>query len=108
MPTEPITYGVITAVAEPPNSGNMATAIDVHVVIEKGPINEKVVPLMSVNPNAALTLRVPVFTAGEILILGEDGREVAPPGRKPDKWQVQYEEFDDVHEAIARAREVSD
>lgn len=38
--------------------------------------------------------------------LGPDGREFAAPGRKPDKWSVQTEEFATVEEAIARAQEV--
>jgi len=51
-------------------------------------------------------IRVPVFTVGEILIVDDSGREVAGALRKPSKWWVEYEEFDDLREAIKRAREL--
>ena len=51
-------------------------------------------------------IRVPVFEPGEILIVDETGREVAGYCRKPSKWMVEYEEFDNLEEAIKRAREI--
>lgn len=48
---------------------------------------------------------VPVFKLGEILILNEYGRSI-PDGRKPSKWFVEYEVFDNIEAAIKRAKEV--
>jgi len=55
-----------------------------------------------------ISLRTPVFSVGEILILGPDGREIGSPGRKPSKWGVTCEHFDDLDTAVARALEVMD
>ena len=51
-------------------------------------------------------VHVPVFEEGEILILDEDGREVAGHLRKPDKWGIEYEVFDNLEDAIKRAIEM--
>jgi len=51
-------------------------------------------------------IKVPAFEVGEILIVDETGREVAGHCRKPSKWMVEYEEFDNLEEAIKRAREI--
>lgn len=51
----------------------------------------------------AFHARMEVFHAGEILILDESGREYGYPGRKPSKWFIETEEFDDLSEAIARS-----
>lgn len=58
--------------------------------------------------NLWIALRGPVFRVGEILILGPDGREPGHPGRKPSKWEVACEAFDDLNAAVARAQEVMD
>ena len=44
--------------------------------------------------------KLPVFHLGEILILDEFGREVSGMCRKPSKWSVEVEEFNDLQEAI--------
>ena len=57
----------------------------------------------------SLDFRVQVFELGELLILdAPDGREVAGKQRAPRKWYVEYEEFDDIEDAIKRSREVLD
>lgn len=66
-------------------------------------------PLTALGPQGAglaLALRVPVFTKGEILIL-RGGREMNGPMRKPDKWDVEYETFDNIFDAMDRAEAVS-
>jgi len=50
--------------------------------------------------------RTPVFHLGEILILDGNGREVVGLGRKPSKWDVGYQTFAALDEAIVRAQEV--
>jgi phage-related protein len=48
--------------------------------------------------------KLPVFHLGEVLILdGEYGREMAGLSRKPSKWSVEVEHFDNLEEAIDRA-----
>lgn len=50
---------------------------------------------------------VPVFELGEICILNEsEGREVAGRQRAPRKWIIDYEEFNSLDKAVARARVV--
>jgi hypothetical protein len=48
---------------------------------------------------------VPVFTIGEILVMGSNDRTI-PDGRKPDKWDVEYEIFNDIDSAAKRSKEV--
>jgi hypothetical protein len=50
-----------------------------------------------------INAKLPVFQLGEILILDKTGREAAGMGRKPSKWSVEVEEFNDLQEAIDRA-----
>ena len=50
-----------------------------------------------------------VFQAGELLICSKDTeREIPYPSRKPSKWNVEYEVFDDLELAIIRCKEVID
>lgn len=50
---------------------------------------------------------VSVFEEGEIVICNTaDGREVCYPGRKPSKWDVEYEVFDNLNGAVKRAQEL--
>ena len=97
---------VITKVPPPESGGNMAVPMDIYIRIENDP-EGRCEPLPN-NIQAALFLGCaqPVFTLGEILIVGEDGREVAGRGRKPSKWSVEVETFDDVRAAVHRARQV--
>jgi|WetSurMetagenome_2_1015567.scaffolds.fasta_scaffold887823_2 hypothetical protein len=52
-----------------------------------------------------LFCNTPVFTLGEILIIGSNDRTI-PDGRKPSKWDVGCEYFSDIESAIKRAKEV--
>ena len=47
----------------------------------------------------------PVFKLGEILIMDSNDR-VIPDDRKPSKWNVEYESFNNIKSAIKRAKEV--
>jgi len=49
--------------------------------------------------------KVPVFEEGEIVICSIDGREVSYPGRKPSKWDVKYEVFNSLDDAVKRSQE---
>ena len=51
-------------------------------------------------------VQAPVFKLGEILIIYRSNNRTIPDGRKPSKWDVEYEAFDDVQDAIERANEV--
>jgi hypothetical protein len=61
-----------------------------------------------VEPIEAVSLRLQNWTLGEVLLLDDDGRELDGDQRKPSKWGVRTEPFDDLDAAIARAREVLD
>lgn len=50
---------------------------------------------------------VPVFTLGEIMVMDSSGRTI-PDGRKPSKWFVTYETFNNINDAVKRAKEISD
>ncbi len=105
---------VITEVPERKGIGNLASAIELYFEEERpSPRNNfegKVVDLHEVDPNlamiAALKLRAPVFHLGEVLLVDEDGREVGGLMRKPNKWDVTYEEFSLVGDAYRRVQEV--
>lgn len=85
-------YIVITSVPGGDKvDGNLATALG-QIYLENG----QQVGIES------LALRVRVFEPGEILICN-GGREVAGKGRKPSKWFIEYEEFDNINDAVQRA-----
>jgi len=50
-----------------------------------------------------LHYKASAFELGEILIIDETEREVNVGCRKPDKWDVEYEIFDSVSEAVKRS-----
>lgn len=51
--------------------------------------------------------KVSVFEVGEIVICDAvDGREVCYPGRKPSKWAVSFEIFDNLDDAVKRSQEL--
>ena len=94
-------FQVITAI---PPGGCLAANPEVYQVTQLGGLSqpERVRPL---DPLVSLfTLRTPVFHVGEVLIVDEDGREIGWPQRKPAKWDLTFEEFDDLGLALARAR----
>ena len=53
-------------------------------------------------------VQLPVFTVGELVVVDANGREVNGHGRKPRRWFVDFEVYDDFETAIARAVQVSD
>lgn len=83
--------------------GNLATAMDLYQVTD-----DDVVPpvVVRVNPLATLSLRIPVFHVGEVIIANEDGREIPHPQRKPSKWDVETETFTNLNDALDRARPI--
>lgn len=102
-----IFIGVICRV--PPNTemGNLAAALDAMVEREQpGPDNNYNGVYESVGL-AGLSLRMPVFTLGEILVMDDSGREIGGVGRKPSKWDVECREFDSLEEAVEFARSLS-
>ena len=60
----------------------------------------------SISRKDVVNAKLPVFSLGEILILDLYGREIAGRGRKPSKWSVEVEEFNDLDEAIKCAQKV--
>ncbi len=53
--------------------------------------------------------KIPTFDTGEIVIIDAEvgGREVNGPGRKPQKWFIGYEVYEDIEHAVERAIVVS-
>lgn len=102
-------FCVITHVPDAENgeSGNLASVFPLYRQVEVPSIeNDYKGKVEHINDFSLLSLRSPVFTVGEILILGSDGREVGPIGRKPSKWDVGWETYKDLDVAVARAQEV--
>jgi hypothetical protein len=64
---------------------------------------------MNAHPDKWITVKVQNFTIGEILMIDPwFGRELSGKGRKPSKWDVEYEVFaaDDWHKAAKRAADL--
>lgn len=94
------TFAVITEVSPPETGLNMAAPIGELYISTNG------LECRRVGGIEQMAFRTPVFTPGEILILDEDGRELAGRYRKPSKWGVSYETYINVEAAIDRARDV--
>jgi hypothetical protein len=104
------TYAVITRVADPATGGNLAMAFDLFHQTEQPDIEKGnyLGTFERVPMDIMLTLRAPVFEVGELLVLGESGREVLGAGRKPDKWDVDYEEFNAIEDAVRLAKDITE
>lgn len=107
-----IIFAVITEVpADDDLAGNMALAgmiwLEVEPMRPENDYKAKFEPISKSIGAGILALRQRVFELGEILILDGSGREVGGMGRKPSKWSVTTEEFDDIEAAVARSREVT-
>lgn len=105
------TFCVITKVPDPDKgeSGNLASAGPIYQQTEepsesnnwRGKVGP---PPPEVGLGLLINFRVPVFAAGEIVILdSEYGREVCGAMRMPSKWDVEVEHFTDIEKAIDRA-----
>lgn len=97
-------YGVVTRVpdAGKGEAGNMALSPVYQMAEEPRESNGW---LGRVRMLFDLSLRMPVFTKGEVLILDGD-REPHGPMRNPGKWDVDVEYCDTLEAAIERAAEV--
>src|SRR5262245_18532036 len=107
-----ITLAVVTGIPDPlgdEGGGNLVTALGQVFVEEQaasrlGPFGRfGMIPM-----GIALLARIPVFKLGEILILGEDGREVDGDRRHPGKWALTLEVVPDLPHAVELARKVID
>lgn len=104
------TFAVVTRVAEPETGGNLRAALgDVWLdPLAKGGQHDDVrQPLGKAlgQPMLDLFVQVPVFRVGELLLI--DGNDRDQFGRKPSKWDVDVEEFDNIDAAVERVREVA-
>lgn len=105
----PTTFGVITRVGTYPGNHAVCGELLEDAWLDGQFLTGGQSKQLTSDPSMAnliLAIRTPVFKVGEILIMGLDGREVTGDGRKPSKWDVTCEEFDNVEAAITRAREV--
>ena len=99
------TFIVITKVpdTEAGEKGNLADNL-----LTRGRDGEAYVGVLGEGYTLIGSVRCLVFEAGEILIVDDNGREVGYPGRKPSKWSVEYEEFDDLDKAVSAALAVNE
>ena len=101
------TYAVIVSVSEEGNAADNLAVPDKSGVLSmmQGALKRYSNSFMG---GSAVGVRSPIFHVGEILVLdSEYGREVAGCGRKPSKWDVGVEYFDNIERAIERAIEVT-
>lgn len=104
-------FCVITKVPDVTNMGNLASLIGCVIQTEEpskdNDFRGVYRHLHEVDPELALLLmlkgRIPVFSLGEIIILDESGREVGGHMRKPSKWDIEYETFTTLAEAVDRS-----
>ena len=80
-------------------------------VITKTPTSDdgnRACSTMYINPRGeeVLFCSVPVFKLGEILVMDCSSDRTIPDGRKPSKWDVECETFNDIESAVKRAIEV--
>lgn len=97
------TFCVITKLSEniEGNLYNAAEEVWIDRQMQNYPKGRK--PVLGKSQNYMLR----AFELGEILILDEPlGREVSGRQRAPRKWGNEYEEFDNLDNAVARAKEV--
>jgi len=48
----------------------------------------------------------PIFHIGEVLVIDEHNIEITPPWRKPYRWAVKYEVYDNIEDAIKRSQQI--
>jgi hypothetical protein len=119
-----VTYGVITEIGE----GNYACdsilidpdgdscIVGSNIIVSPQHFDEKMFVdslqavhsgehIIDLTKKQILMCQTPVFSIGEILIIGSNDRTI-PDGRKPSKWDVTCEYFKDIRSAIKRSKEV--
>jgi hypothetical protein len=113
-----IEYAVITSVptrqpdsAELP-AGNMQPLWEAYqLATQPGETNnwQGTVKPLNTLVLASLGLMFPVFELGEVLIIDfQTRREVAPPHRSLDAYEITYERFESAREALDRSAEITD
>lgn len=91
-------FQVITKVSD--GEGNLASTVnDLWFQSSDGSVEK-------VDFELSMHYMTSVFNVGEILIVNESGREIPFPGRKASKWDVVYEEYDDLEVALERSEKV--
>lgn len=102
-----LVFAVITEVPPEYSDGNKYDAMIEPMDIRWDLMNQY--KYLNIPPDANIHFKARVFEIGEVLpVDGLYGREIVARGRKPSKWDVQYETFKTIEEAIARSREVTD
>lgn len=97
-------FGVITKVPETGERGNLATALG-RLFVDPQHSGGSWDDPPEQNLALSLACLVPVFQLGELLVIGSDDRDQFT--RKPSKWSVTCEYFDDIEEAVIRVKEVT-
>lgn len=121
-----VTFGVITEIGE--GDGNRAVSELIieptgekciagsNIIVDPPTFDEKLFAeairfrdsgetIIDLTKRRMLLCQTPVFYLGEIMVMDSNGRTI-PDGRKPSKWFVKCEYFNNVRSAVTRAREV--
>lgn len=106
-----VRYFVITKLPEN-DDGNLCDEImewrEFPVSHGSTEVEKRIGPAVSKNYQEMFFVRTPVFSLGEVLIVNRHGREIVGEGRKPAKWNVEYETFWTLRAALKRAKQVLD
>lgn len=103
-------YAVIIKVPSPgENSGNLAMGMGQVFISPVAVGLPHDAPVLGIGdalaaPQLEIYLLIPVFKVGELLVLDSNDRDQF--GRKPSKWFITYECFDNVEDAVRRVLEV--
>lgn len=98
------------------SKGNMATVMDLYWDLgndkELKRWYDAAEDILGIPASEAILLQLtsfrrPVFVAGEILVVGTDGREIGGHLRKPSKWEVEFKLFDNIEDAVELAEQVT-
>ena len=98
-------YLVITEVPAEPSEGNLSMPMSL-VYVDTVMTEEPEIPRWRDFGLGHLALRQPVFTVGEVIITDDGERECIGHGRKPSKWDVKYQTFDSIDDAVAFAKDL--
>lgn len=97
------TFGVITKIPDFPDNGNLCLTF---LYPPKSRTYIATVGIAKVEKDIAPMgmAQWENFRLGELLVIGGDGRDQFT--RKPSKWDVTCEEFDNIEDAVNRIREL--
>lgn len=108
-----LAYLVVTKVPSLPfTAGNMAMTVDVYESSYDTEADERGEPkfvshIGQWRADIDTVLHSPVFFLGELIVIDADrGWEIVGKGRKPYRWDIEYEEFEEIEDAVRLAMQI--